>query len=83
MTITTDNAIAKEGFSANYTIRERSVLPEDEGEPFTRSFKKYIYFLRWAEVSLNQQKQLFDPNRIAFLFLIIQHQIIYKRKFRF
>lgn len=34
MTITTDNAIAKEGFSANYTIRERT-LPsghEDEGE---------------------------------------------------
>lgn len=34
MTITTDNAIAKEGFSANYTIRERN-LPaghEDEGE---------------------------------------------------
>lgn len=34
MTITTDNAIAKEGFSANYTIRERSLPPdnEDEGE---------------------------------------------------
>ncbi|XP_024864668.1 neuropilin-1a-like isoform X1 [Kryptolebias marmoratus] len=31
MTITTDTAIAKEGFSANYTIRERSILPEDEG----------------------------------------------------
>lgn len=34
MTITTDNAIAKEGFSANYTVRERS-LPsghEDESE---------------------------------------------------
>uniref|UniRef100_A0A3Q3WRK0 Neuropilin n=1 Tax=Mola mola TaxID=94237 RepID=A0A3Q3WRK0_MOLML len=27
MTITTDNAIAKEGFSANYTIRERSLPP--------------------------------------------------------
>jgi len=34
MTITTDSAIAKEGFSANYTIRERSLPPghEDEGE---------------------------------------------------
>ena len=34
MTITTDNAIAKEGFSANYTIRERNLPPgyEDEGE---------------------------------------------------
>lgn len=34
MTITTDNAIAREGFSANYTIRERSLPPgyEDEGE---------------------------------------------------
>lgn len=34
MTITTDNAIAKEGFSANYTIRERSLPPdyEEEGE---------------------------------------------------
>uniref|UniRef100_A0A8C4HSI4 Neuropilin 1 n=1 Tax=Dicentrarchus labrax TaxID=13489 RepID=A0A8C4HSI4_DICLA len=27
MTITTDNAIAREGFSANYTIRERSLPP--------------------------------------------------------
>uniref|UniRef100_UPI003AAB26F7 neuropilin-1a-like n=1 Tax=Centroberyx gerrardi TaxID=166262 RepID=UPI003AAB26F7 len=27
MTITTDNAIAKEGFSANYTVRERSLPP--------------------------------------------------------
>lgn len=37
MTITTDNAIAKEGFSANYTIRERSLPPghEDEGEELT------------------------------------------------
>lgn len=34
MTITTDNAIAREGFSANYTIRERTLPPghEDEGE---------------------------------------------------
>lgn len=34
MTITTDNAIAREGFSANYTIRQRSLPPghEDEGE---------------------------------------------------
>lgn len=34
MIITTDSAIAKEGFSANYTIRERSLPPghEDEGE---------------------------------------------------
>lgn len=34
MTITTDSAIAREGFSANYTIRERS-LPlghEEDGE---------------------------------------------------
>lgn len=38
MTITTDNAIAKEGFSANYTIRERSLPPdyEDEGEELER-----------------------------------------------
>lgn len=37
MTITTDNAIAREGFSANYTIRERSLPPghEDEGEKQT------------------------------------------------
>lgn len=34
MTITTDNAIAREGFSANYTIRERSLPPghEEDGE---------------------------------------------------
>lgn len=32
MTITTDNAIAREGFSASYTIRERSLPHEDEGE---------------------------------------------------
>lgn len=34
MTITTDSAIAKEGFSANYTIRERSLPPghQDQGE---------------------------------------------------
>lgn len=32
MTITTDSAIAKEGFSASYTIRERSLPHEDEGE---------------------------------------------------
>lgn len=31
MTITTDNAITREGFSASYTIRERS-LPHEEGE---------------------------------------------------
>uniref|UniRef100_H2RXR3 Neuropilin n=1 Tax=Takifugu rubripes TaxID=31033 RepID=H2RXR3_TAKRU len=30
MTITTDSAIAKEGFSASYTIRERSLPHEDE-----------------------------------------------------
>ncbi|XP_069031504.1 neuropilin-1a-like [Embiotoca jacksoni] len=34
MTITTDNAIAKEGFSANYTIRERSLPPGHEDEDF-------------------------------------------------
>ncbi|XP_076600646.1 neuropilin-1a-like isoform X1 [Chaetodon auriga] len=34
MTITTDNAIAKEGFSANYTIRERSLPPGHEDEGF-------------------------------------------------
>ncbi|XP_036941135.1 neuropilin-1a-like isoform X5 [Acanthopagrus latus] len=34
MTITTDNAIAKEGFSANYTIRERSLPPGHEDEAF-------------------------------------------------
>ncbi|XP_060939720.1 neuropilin-1a-like [Limanda limanda] len=34
MTITTDNAIAKEGFSANYTIRERSPPPGHEDEDF-------------------------------------------------
>lgn len=34
MTITTDNAIVKEGFSANYTIRERRRPPgyEDSGK---------------------------------------------------
>lgn len=32
MTITTDSAIAKEGFSASYTIRERSLPLDDEGE---------------------------------------------------
>lgn len=32
MTITTDSAIAREGFSASYTIRERSLPQEDEGE---------------------------------------------------
>lgn len=32
MTITTDNAIAREGFSASYTIRERSLPHEDQGE---------------------------------------------------
>uniref|UniRef100_H3BVP0 Neuropilin n=1 Tax=Tetraodon nigroviridis TaxID=99883 RepID=H3BVP0_TETNG len=30
MTITTDNAIAREGFSASYTIRERSLPHEDQ-----------------------------------------------------
>ncbi|TKS79386.1 Neuropilin-1a [Collichthys lucidus] len=35
MTITTDNAIAREGFSANYTIRERSLPPGHEDEAFT------------------------------------------------
>ncbi|XP_053294497.1 neuropilin-1a [Pleuronectes platessa] len=34
MTITTDNAIAKEGFSANYTIRERSLPLGHEDEDF-------------------------------------------------
>ncbi|XP_034559635.1 neuropilin-1a-like [Notolabrus celidotus] len=34
MTITTDNAIAREGFSANYTIRERSLPPGNEDEEF-------------------------------------------------
>ncbi|XP_040924066.1 neuropilin-1a-like isoform X2 [Betta splendens] len=34
MTITTDSAIAREGFSANYTIRERSLLPGHEDEEF-------------------------------------------------
>ncbi|KAM7379758.1 hypothetical protein PAMP_005285 [Pampus punctatissimus] len=46
MTITTDNAIAKEGFSANYTIRERN-LPlghADEVTPF-RNVSVYRGFL--------------------------------------
>ncbi|XP_026230575.1 neuropilin-1a-like isoform X2 [Anabas testudineus] len=34
MIITTDSAIAKEGFSANYTIRERSLPPGHEDEEF-------------------------------------------------
>ncbi|MEQ2203211.1 Neuropilin-1a, partial [Xenoophorus captivus] len=34
MTITTDNAIAKEGFTANYTIRERSLPAGHEQEDF-------------------------------------------------
>ncbi|KAM6918528.1 neuropilin-1a-like [Xenentodon cancila] len=34
MTITTDNAIAREGFSANYTIRERNLPPGYEDEDF-------------------------------------------------
>nr|XP_043901503.1 neuropilin-1a-like [Solea senegalensis] len=34
MTITTDSAIAKEGFSANYTIRERNLPPGHEDEDF-------------------------------------------------
>ncbi|KAM3605223.1 uncharacterized protein V6R79_022465 [Siganus canaliculatus] len=34
MTITTDNAIAREGFSANYSIRERSVPSGHEDEEF-------------------------------------------------
>uniref|UniRef100_A0A1A8IDN8 Neuropilin n=1 Tax=Nothobranchius kuhntae TaxID=321403 RepID=A0A1A8IDN8_NOTKU len=34
MTITTDNAIAKEGFSANYTIRERSLPPGHDDQDF-------------------------------------------------
>ncbi|XP_061587803.1 neuropilin-1a-like [Cololabis saira] len=34
MTITTDNAIAREGFSANYTIRERSLPLGYEDEDF-------------------------------------------------
>lgn len=32
MTVTTDSAIAREGFSASYTIRERSLPDEDQGE---------------------------------------------------
>lgn len=44
MTITTDNAIAKEGFSANYTIRERSLPPdyEEEGEELTGEGKRGV-----------------------------------------
>ncbi|KAL6103774.1 nrp1 [Pungitius sinensis] len=34
MTITTDSAIAKEGFSANYTIRERNLPPGHEDQDF-------------------------------------------------
>ncbi|XP_026006368.1 neuropilin-1a-like [Astatotilapia calliptera] len=34
MTITTDNAIAREGFSANYTIRERTLPSGHEDEDF-------------------------------------------------
>ncbi|KAK5860395.1 hypothetical protein PBY51_021876 [Eleginops maclovinus] len=34
MTITTDNAIAREGFSANYTMRERILPPGHEDEDF-------------------------------------------------
>uniref|UniRef100_A0A8D3A2A4 Neuropilin n=1 Tax=Scophthalmus maximus TaxID=52904 RepID=A0A8D3A2A4_SCOMX len=34
MTIITDNAIAREGFSANYTIRERILPPGHEDEDF-------------------------------------------------
>nr|XP_057923675.1 neuropilin-1a-like [Doryrhamphus excisus] len=34
MTITTDNAITREGFSANYTIRERSLPPGHMEEDF-------------------------------------------------
>ncbi|KAM8839332.1 neuropilin-1a-like [Synchiropus picturatus] len=34
MTITTDNAITKEGFSANYTIRERNLPPGHTDEDF-------------------------------------------------
>ncbi|KAI3374645.1 hypothetical protein L3Q82_021217 [Scortum barcoo] len=34
MTTITDNAIAREGFSANYTIRERSLPPGHEDEDF-------------------------------------------------
>ncbi|KAM9322849.1 neuropilin-1a-like [Pholidichthys leucotaenia] len=34
MTITTDNAIAKEGFSANYTIRERNLPSGHEDDDF-------------------------------------------------
>ncbi|KAK9538461.1 hypothetical protein VZT92_003630 [Zoarces viviparus] len=34
MTITTDNAIAREGFAANYTIRERNLPPGHEDEDF-------------------------------------------------
>ncbi|XP_061835052.1 neuropilin-1a-like isoform X1 [Nerophis lumbriciformis] len=35
MTITTDNAITREGFSANYTIRERSLPPGHTEEDFS------------------------------------------------
>lgn len=43
MTITTDNAIAKEGFSANYTIRERILPPghDDQGQWESRLHEKY------------------------------------------
>ncbi|KAM8849232.1 neuropilin-1a-like [Spinachia spinachia] len=34
MTITTDSAITREGFSANYTIRERNLPPGHEDEDF-------------------------------------------------
>ncbi|KAM9719937.1 neuropilin-1a-like [Menidia menidia] len=34
MTITTDNAIAREGFSANYTIRENSLPPGHQDQDF-------------------------------------------------
>ncbi|XP_075954409.1 neuropilin-1a-like [Anarhichas minor] len=34
MTITTDNAITREGFAANYTIRERNLPPGHEDEDF-------------------------------------------------
>lgn len=35
MTITTDNAISKEGFSANYSVRQRTALPDHQTKDFS------------------------------------------------
>uniref|UniRef100_A0A8C6WS33 Neuropilin 1 n=1 Tax=Neogobius melanostomus TaxID=47308 RepID=A0A8C6WS33_9GOBI len=45
MTITTDNAISKEGFSANYSIRQRSVPPGHEHRADSASSQ---YNLNWS-----------------------------------